>query len=54
MGSITVTGIIRVEPWYNPQYIIPMLGMILGNALTGTSLAPDRLVEDLTTPYSCR
>ncbi|MGG6266561.1 ABC transporter permease [Leptolyngbya sp. AN03gr2] len=47
IGAI-VTGIIRVEPWYNPQYIIPMLGMILGNALTGTSLALDRFTEDLT------
>ncbi|BAS60168.1 hypothetical protein NIES2135_65710 (plasmid) [Leptolyngbya boryana NIES-2135] len=47
LGAI-VSGIIRVEPWYNPQYIIPMLGMILGNALTGTSLALDRFTEDLT------
>lgn len=47
IGAI-VAGIIRVEPWYNPQYIIPILGMVLGNALTGTSLALDRLTEDLT------
>lgn len=48
MIGVTVVGIIRVEPWYNPQYMIPMLGMILGNALTGASLALDRLTEDLT------
>jgi putative ABC transport system permease protein len=47
IGAI-VTSIIRVEPWYSPQYVIPMLGMILGNALTGTSLALDRFTEDLT------
>lgn len=46
--GVTVVGIIRIEPWYNPQYIIPILGMVLGNALTGTSLALDRLMEDLT------
>jgi putative ABC transport system permease protein len=36
--GFTVSGIIQVHPWYDPQYIIPLLGMILGNALTGTSL----------------
>jgi putative ABC transport system permease protein len=48
MIGIIVTSIIRVEPWYSPQYVMPMLGMILGNALTGISLALDRLTEDLT------
>lgn len=48
MLGITVAGIIRAEPWYNPQYIIPILGMVLGNALTGASLALDRFTEDLT------
>jgi putative ABC transport system permease protein len=48
MIGVIVTSIIRVEPWYSPQYVIPMLGMILGNALTGISLALDRLTEDLT------
>lgn len=46
--GVIVTGIIRVVPWYSPQYIIPILGMVLGNALTGASLALDRLTEDLT------
>lgn len=42
-------GIVDVEPWYRPQYSIPLLGMILGNTLTGISLGLDRLGEDLTT-----
>lgn len=49
--GLSVTGIIQVQPWYNPQYLIPLLGMILGNALTGTSLALDRFMED---SVSCR
>ncbi len=47
--GLAVNGIIRVEPWYDPQYLIPLLGMVLGNALTGTSLALDRFMEDLNT-----
>ncbi|BDA76161.1 hypothetical protein CAL7716_103270 (plasmid) [Calothrix sp. PCC 7716] len=46
--GITVSGIIRVHPWYDPQYLIPFFGMVLGNALTGTSLTLDRFMEDLT------
>lgn len=45
----TVTGIvIRVEPWFNPQYVIPLLGMVLGNGLTGISLCLDELLEMLS------
>jgi len=40
-----VVGILRVEPWYEPQYLIPLHGMLLGNALTGISLGLDRFME---------
>jgi len=36
--------IIGVEPWYLPQYMIPLLGMVLGNSLTGISLCLDQLL----------
>lgn len=49
--SLTVFSVtevvIGVEPWYAPQYIIPLVGMMLGNALTGLSLGLDRLLGDL-------
>ncbi len=41
-------GIVDVEPWYRPQYAIPLLGMILGNTLNGISLGLDRLGEELS------
>ena len=39
--------IIGVESWYQPQYVIPLLGMLLGNGLTGISLSLDRLLNGL-------
>jgi putative ABC transport system permease protein len=39
--------IVRVRPWYEPQYIIPIAGMILGSAMTSAALAGDRLQGDL-------
>jgi putative ABC transport system permease protein len=40
---IALTVIINVEPWYTPQYAIPLLGMMLGNTMNGISLGQDRL-----------
>jgi UDP-glucose/iron transport system permease protein len=39
--------VVRVRPWYEPQYVIPIAGMILGNAMTSAALAGDRLQSDL-------
>jgi len=33
------------EPWYQPQYSIPLLGMLLGNTMNGIALALDRLTQ---------
>ena len=36
--------VIRVAPWYNPRYFIPITGMLIGNSMTGISLGVSRLV----------
>ncbi|MGD2075213.1 MAG: iron export ABC transporter permease subunit FetB [Gammaproteobacteria bacterium] len=33
------------QPWYEPQYAIPLLGMLLGNTMNGIALALDRLTQ---------
>ncbi|MFM1891552.1 MAG: hypothetical protein RLZ44_629, partial [Pseudomonadota bacterium] len=37
--------IIRVDPWYTPQYLIPLLGMLLGNTMSGVAVALDNLTR---------
>lgn len=37
--------IIGNEPWYQPQYAIPLLGMMLGNTMNGIALSLDRLMS---------
>ncbi len=34
----TLATQIRPDPWFDPRYAIPLLGMILGNTMTGVSL----------------
>lgn len=31
-------AVVGVAPWWSPRYVIPILGMVLGNTLTGISL----------------
>jgi putative ABC transport system permease protein len=33
------------DPWYAPQYSIPLLGMLLGNTMNGIAIAMDRLTS---------
>ena len=37
--------IIRVQPWYQPQYLIPLLGMLLGNTMNGIAISLDNLTR---------
>ena len=41
----TTAGIIGPEPWYQPRVVLPILGMVLGNALTGVSLVLDTMSD---------
>ena len=43
--TFALVAVIRVHPWYTPQYAIPLLGMMLGNTMTGIALGLDRLTE---------
>ena len=49
IGFLVTQVIVGVKPWYHPQYVIPLLGMILGNSLNGVSLALDHFLEYLET-----
>ena len=43
--ALALTLVIKAEPWYLPQYAIPLLGMLLGNTMNGIALGMDRLVQ---------
>ena len=40
------TLVIGLEPWYDPRYLIPLAGMVIGNSMTGASLAAERLAAE--------
>ena len=46
--SITVLALftmLQPTPWYDPQYLIPLLGMLLGNTMTGVAVSLDNLTR---------
>jgi putative ABC transport system permease protein len=46
--AVTILALVVIiggDPWYTPQYAIPLLGMLLGNTMNGISLGMGRLTE---------
>ncbi|MFW5981050.1 MAG: ABC transporter permease [bacterium] len=39
--------VVGLQPWYQPQYFIPLAGMLIGNSMTGISLGVEGLVSGI-------
>ncbi len=51
--GITITfavtaGVIGIEPFYDPRYLLPIAGMVIGNSFSAMSVVLDRLFSDLS------
>jgi putative ABC transport system permease protein len=40
--------VIRPQDWYEPQFLIPLAGIVLGNSMNAAALAGERLVNTLS------
>ena len=45
--SYTILLIIQPQNWYEPQYLIPLAGMVFGQSINGASLAGERLASTI-------
>jgi putative ABC transport system permease protein len=39
--------VVGYSPWYDPRYLIPLAGMIIGNSMNSASLAAERLSSEM-------
>lgn len=39
---LVIFGVLRLDPWYMPRYLIPLAGMIFANAMNSVSLCAER------------
>ena len=46
--SYTNLLVIQPEKWYQPQYLIPLAGIVLGNAMNAAAIAGQRLVSTIS------
>ena len=46
VAVLALLVIVRPEPWFAPQYAIPLLGMLLGNTMNGLAIALDNLTQN--------
>jgi UDP-glucose/iron transport system permease protein len=50
-GGVTLTlvtqGVLDLSPWFCPQYVIPLAGMIFANAMNSVSLAAERFMAEI-------
>ncbi len=57
-GGITLLlitqGVLNLQPWYLPRYMIPLAGMIFANAMNSVSLAAERLDSEIDRSQSFR
>ena len=40
---VIIVGVVPVEPWYAPRFVIPLAGMIFANGMNSVSLAAERI-----------
>jgi putative ABC transport system permease protein len=47
--TLGYTNLLVIQPasWYEPQYLIPLAGIVLGNAMNGAAIAGERLVSTI-------
>ena len=58
IGGLTtlffVTGVVlKLDPWFMPQYLVPLAGMIIANCMNCVSLAAERFDSEISnrSPY---
>ncbi|MDB9538240.1 iron export ABC transporter permease subunit FetB [Anabaenopsis tanganyikae CS-531] len=51
--TVIYTNFLIIQPdrWYEPRYVIPLAGIVLGNAMNAAAIAGERLVSTLNSQY---
>jgi putative ABC transport system permease protein len=51
--TMVYTNILIIQPdrWFEPQYVIPLAGIVLGNAMNAAALAGERLVSTINASH---
>ena len=45
--AIVSAGVLQLDPWYQPRFLIPLAGMIFANSMNSVSLCAERVSAEL-------
>lgn len=45
--TYTILVVLHLAPWWSPQYVIPVFGMLLGNTTSAISVGLSTTLDDL-------
>lgn len=45
--SIVTFVVLKIDPWYNPVYLLPLAGMILGNSMNSGAISGERFYSEM-------
>lgn len=55
-GGITLftmtIGVLHLDPWYNPRFMIPLAGMLFANSMNAVSISAERFESELANGQS--
>lgn len=51
---VVTQGVLDIEPWYNPRYLLPLAGMIFTSSMTAISLSLERFESELDSGMSAK
>ena len=49
---VITQGVLALDPWYSPRFMVPLAGMIFANAMNTVSLAAERLSSEISNGVS--
>ena len=50
--TMVVFGVLDLNPWYEPRFLIPLAGMIFANAMNAVSISAERFENEIERGYS--
>ncbi|TQV85482.1 ABC transporter permease [Aliikangiella coralliicola] len=45
---VVTQGVLEIEQWYAPRYVVPIAGMIFANSMNSVSLAAERMQSEIS------
>ena len=46
--ALVTQGVLGIDPWFDPRYVVPLAGMIIAGSMNAVSLAAERYAAEVS------